>query len=81
MTSRPLVASRRNPLAVIEPSGYSSAAATPRRSGVSSPIRSRGGVIGARAMTQLSRNLPIGGDRHPEDSGQRTTAHVAIELP
>jgi hypothetical protein len=34
MTSRPLAASRRNPLAVMEPSGYARAAAILRRSGV-----------------------------------------------
>jgi hypothetical protein len=50
MTSRPLAASRRNPLAVIDPSGYSSAAATSNRSGASSAIWSRGGNVGVRAM-------------------------------
>ena len=44
MTSRPLAASRRNPLAVIDPSGYARAAATARRSGVSSPTSLRAGM-------------------------------------
>src|SRR5262245_20194232 len=50
MTSRPLTASRRNPLAVIEPSGYSSAAATSSRSGASSATSSRGGNVSVRDM-------------------------------
>jgi hypothetical protein len=41
MTSRPLLASLRNPLAVIEPSGYARDAATLRRSGSSGPTWSR----------------------------------------
>jgi hypothetical protein len=44
MTRRPLAASRRNPLAVIEPSGYAKTAATARRSGVSSPTSLRAGM-------------------------------------
>ena len=40
----PLAASRRNPLAVIEPSGYAKTAATARRSGVSSPTSLRAGM-------------------------------------
>jgi hypothetical protein len=44
MTSRPLAASRRNPLAVIEPSGYAKTAATAKRSGVSSPTSLRAGM-------------------------------------
>jgi hypothetical protein len=44
MTSRPLPASRRNPLTVIDPSGYASAAATAKRNGVSSPTSLRGGI-------------------------------------
>jgi hypothetical protein len=50
MTSRPLAASRRNPLAVMDPSGYSSAAATSSRSGVSSAIWSRSGNVSVRGM-------------------------------
>src|SRR5262249_23640685 len=50
MTSRPLAASRRNPLAVMDPSGYSSAAANSSRSGVSSAIWSRGGNVGVRVI-------------------------------
>jgi hypothetical protein len=42
MTSRPLPASRRNPLTVIDPSGSASAAATARR--VSSSTSLRGGI-------------------------------------
>jgi hypothetical protein len=52
MASRPLAASRRNPLTVMEPSGYSSAAATSRRNGASSAIWSRGGNVGTRAMVR-----------------------------
>jgi hypothetical protein len=44
MTRRPLAASRRNPLAVIEPSGYAKIAATARRSGVLSPTSLRAGM-------------------------------------
>jgi hypothetical protein len=44
MTRRHLAASRRNPLAVIEPSGYAKTAATARRSGVSSPTSLRAGI-------------------------------------
>jgi hypothetical protein len=43
ITSRPLAASRLNPLAVIDPSGYAIAAATANRNGMSSPISLRGG--------------------------------------
>ena len=50
MTSRPLAASRRNPLAVMDPSGYSSAAATSSRSGVSSAIWSRSGNVSVRGI-------------------------------
>jgi hypothetical protein len=44
MARRPLAASRRNPLTVIEPSGYAKTAATARRSGVSSPTSLRAGM-------------------------------------
>jgi hypothetical protein len=71
MASRPRAASRRNPLADMLPSGYSSAAATSKRSGVSSAIWSRGGNLGVRAMSV--RSLLIGGwaARYMLDLGSR----------
>src|SRR5262249_24027132 len=42
------------PLAVIDPSGYSNAAATSRRSGASSAIWSRGGNVGGREWGLLA---------------------------
>jgi hypothetical protein len=49
MTSRPRAASRRNPDAVIEPSGKASAAAISNRRGVSGVTFSGGGI---EAMAQ-----------------------------
>src|SRR5262245_23484113 len=61
IVSLPRAASRRSPLAVIEPSGNASAAATLSRIGTSSPICGRGGwslVIGSAFALALALAFP-----------------------
>src|SRR5215207_11430737 len=66
MTSRPFAASRRRPLAVIEPSGYANAAATSNRKGVSGAIHrwSGMGLRLARPPKEASYNTRD----HPRDA-------------
>ena len=56
--SRPRAASRRNPEAVIEPSGNAIAAAMPSRSGVLGPISSRAGNFETIAIPARKRETP-----------------------
>jgi hypothetical protein len=78
MTRRPLSASRRSPLAVIEPSGYAKIAATARRSGVLSPTSLRAGMWRGFLTSVRPRLCSFGGRNISTGQPKARRCHIGL---